>query len=88
MEHGGDSQGRIWFEVVMAYCQSTTLHTEFCASLMVSNPLQSFAAYSDTLCIGLHRLCDAALPLVSVPLHMPSLCLFICLFIFVPQCHT
>src|SRR6266481_3428780 len=68
-------------------CQSMTLHTGFCISPINSDQLQSLAEYSDVLCIGLHRLCNIALPLVSVPPHMPPLCLFVCLFTFVPQCH-
>ncbi len=69
-------------------CQSTTLHTGFCTSLINSDQLQSLAAYSDMLCIGLCRLCDIALPLVPVPLHVPPLCLFVCLFTFVPWHHV
>ncbi len=53
----------------------------------ISNQLQCFATYSDTLCIGLHRLCDVVLPLVSTPPHMPPLCLFVYLFTLVPQRH-
>src|SRR5258705_9027590 len=68
-------------------CQSMTLHTGFCISPINSDQLQSLAKYSDVLCIGLHRLCNIALPLVSVPPHMLPLCLFVCLFTFVPQCH-
>ena len=68
-------------------CQSMTLHTGFCISLINSNQLQSLAAYSDMLHIGLHRLCDITLPLVSMPPHVPPLCLFVCLFAFVPWHH-
>src|SRR5258707_107237 len=64
-----------------------TLHTGFCISLINSNQLQSLAAYSDMLHIGLHRLCDITLPLVSMPPHVPPLCLFVCLFAFVPWHH-
>src|SRR5258707_6065901 len=35
-----------------------------------------------------HGLCDVALPLVSTPLHMPGLCLFVCLFTFIPWHHV
>src|SRR5258708_16624876 len=38
--------------------------------------------------IGLCRLCDIILPLVSMPPHMPPLCLFVCLCILVPWCHV
>src|SRR5258708_28228511 len=64
-----------------------TLHTELCTSLNISNQLQSFATYSDVLHIGLCRSCNVVSPLVSAPLHMLPLCLFVCLFILVPQHH-
>src|SRR5258708_26969795 len=43
--------------------------------------LQSSSAYSDTLHIGLHMLCNSAPPPASTPPHMPPLlvCLFVCL---------
>ncbi|SRR5258708_1552051 len=44
--------------------------------------------YSDALHIGLHRLCNIVLPLVSMPLHVLPLCLFVCLFILVPWHHV
>ncbi len=68
-------------------CQSMTSHTGSCISLINSDQLRSLAAYSDMLHIGLHRLHNIALPLVSVPLHVLPLCLFVCLFTFVPQHH-
>src|SRR5258708_14947370 len=65
-----------------------TLHTDFCMSLNISNQLQGLATYSDALHIRLHGLCNVILPLVSVPPHVPPLCLFVCLCILVPQCHV
>src|SRR5258707_4690027 len=54
--------------------------------------LQSSSTYSDTLCTGLHLLCNSAPPLASAPLHMlpPLVCLFVylchwhmcCLFVY------
>src|SRR5258708_34533200 len=50
--------------------------------------LRSSSVYSDALCIGLHMLCNSALPPASVPLHVP-VCLplslvhmlLVCLFV-------
>ena len=42
---------------------------------------------TDTLHIRLCGQCDIALPLVSAPPHMLALCLFVCLFTFIPQHH-
>src|SRR5260221_7831889 len=48
--------------------------------------LQSSSVYSDTLCIGLHMLCNSALPPASVPPHMsPPL---VCLFVYLCHQHT
>src|SRR6266436_1663561 len=43
--------------------------------------LRSSSTYSDTLCIGLHMLCNSPLPPASAPPHMPPplVCLFVCL---------
>src|SRR5260370_34720989 len=48
------------------------------ASLM---HLRSSSAYSDTLHIGLHMLCNSAPPPASAPPHVlpPLVCLFVCL---------
>src|SRR5260221_6677708 len=55
-----------------------TLHIELCTFPM---HLRSSSTYSDTLHIGLHMLCNSALPPASMPLHVPPLlvCLFVCL---------
>src|SRR5258705_10575562 len=45
--------------------------------------LQSSSAYSDTLRIGLHMLCNSALPPASMPPHMPPP--LVCLFVYL--CH-
>src|SRR5258707_11629322 len=47
------------FYSALTCCQSMTSHTK----------LQSFATYSDVLQIGLCRLCNIILPLVSAPAH-------------------
>ena len=57
-----------------------TLHT--------SKHLQSFPTYSDTLHSKLQRPCNITSPLVSVPLHVLPLCLFVCLFILTHWCHV
>src|SRR5258708_32877435 len=36
---------------------------------------------------GLHGLYNIAPPLISMPLHVPPLCLFVCLFTLVPWHH-
>ncbi len=65
-----------------------TSQTELHTSLTISDQLQSLAMYSDTLHTGLCRLYNVALPLISMPPHMLPLCLFVCLFTLVPQCHV
>ncbi len=71
---------RVWPHTLgSAYLWSTPIN---------SNQLWSLVAYSDMLCIGLCRLCDVVLPLVSAPPHVPPLCLCVCLCILVPQYHV
>src|SRR5258708_7730732 len=48
--------------------------------------LRSSSAYSDTLHIGLHMLCNSAPPPASAPPHMPPL--LVCLFVCLCQQHT
>src|SRR5258708_30241627 len=62
----------------VSLCQSMTLHIELCTFPM---HLRSSSAYSDTLHIGLHMLCNSAPPPASMPLHMPPP--LVCLFTFV-----
>ncbi len=48
--------------------------------------LRSSSVYSDALHIGLHMLCNSALPPASAPLHM--LPLLVCLFVYLCHQHT
>src|SRR5260370_27264968 len=48
--------------------------------------LRSSSMYSDALCIGLHMLCNSALPPASAPPHV--LPLLVCLFVYLCHWHT
>src|SRR6266436_6526594 len=69
--------------LILETCQSTTLCIELHAFPM---HLQSSSTYSDALHIGLHMLCNSALPPASMPLHMPPL--LVCLFVYLCHWHT